>query len=307
MRNNLTSNVVTALVEVGHYLESQKYSFVAITPETHRRVDARNQRPAESLRDIFGWSRVFLPRLVPTGIVQCLLAAGALEENENGFRSKVRFASLRDKLFVHSSFPTNEANSVFFGPDTYRFLTALKRSSLTPGTLVDVGCGTGVGGILSSNSSRRVVLADINDQALAFAHVNAALAGRTDVEIVKSDVLAAVDGAIDNVICNPPYLIDPAKRTYRDGGGAFGEGLALRVVSESLDRLSRGGTLVLYTGTAIVEGGDTFWKSISPLLSKVRGEIRYEEIDPDVFGEELDQPGYAKVERIAAVLLTVRL
>ena len=31
----------------------------------------------------------------------------------------------------------------------------------------------------------------------------------------------------------------------------------------------------------------------------------YEELDPDVFGEELEQPGYELVERIAAVGLKV--
>ena len=31
----------------------------------------------------------------------------------------------------------------------------------------------------------------------------------------------------------------------------------------------------------------------------------YREIDPDVFGEQLTEPGYEQVERIAAVALTV--
>jgi len=29
--------------------------------------------------------------------------------------------------------------------------------------------------------------------------------------------------------------------------------------------------------------------------------LRYRELDPDLFGEELDKPAYADVERIAAV------
>ena len=32
----------------------------------------------------------------------------------------------------------------------------------------------------------------------------------------------------------------------------------------------------------------------------------YEEIDPDVFGEELDGGAYASADRIAAVLLTAK-
>lgn len=33
----------------------------------------------------------------------------------------------------------------------------------------------------------------------------------------------------------------------------------------------------------------------------------YEEIDPDVFGEELEQPAYQHIERIALVLAKVEL
>jgi len=34
--------------------------------------------------------------------------------------------------------------------------------------------------------------------------------------------------------------------------------------------------------------------------------LSYEEIDPDIFGEELDEPAYADVERIAAVGAVIR-
>ena len=36
-------------------------------------------------------------------------------------------------------------------------------------------------------------------------------------------------------------------------------------------------------------------------------KVHYEEIDPDVFGEELENPAYAEVERIAAVVLTLTM
>ena len=37
------------------------------------------------------------------------------------------------------------------------------------------------------------------------------------------------------------------------------------------------------------------------LVSLRRIEKRYSEIDPDIFGEQLDEPGYEDVERIAAI------
>lgn len=42
------------------------------------------------------------------------------------------------------------------------------------------------------------------------------------------------------------------------------------------------------------------------MLEAARLSWKYEEIDPDVFGEELDTPAYAGIDRIAAVLLVAR-
>jgi methylase of polypeptide subunit release factors len=147
------------------------------------------------------------------------------------------------------------------------------------------------------------VLADINRHALLLAEVNAGLAG-TRPALVESDVLGAVEGAVDLVIANPPYMRDTSARTYRDGGGSHGEALAVRIVREAIARLSPGGTLILYTGSAIVDGRDVFRSSVTPLLASLQYE--YEELDPDVFGEELDQPAYQDVDRIAAVGLRVQ-
>ncbi len=106
------------------------------------------------------------------------------------------------------------------------------------------------------------------------------------------------------IIANPPYLADPLARTYRDGGGILGTGLSIRFVRESLARLAPGGQLVLYTGAPIADGVDRFAAAARPLVHAARAEVVYEEIDPDVFGDELDSPAYGEVERIAAVVLS---
>jgi methylase of polypeptide subunit release factors len=218
----------------------------------------------------------------------------------------VRFSSLHGGLFLHSAYPTEEADAVFFGPDTYRFCALLRRCAPRRRRLVDVGCGTGAGAISIAALVEQRVLADISPRALSFARVNARLNG-VSAEVVESDVLAAVPGEVDLVIANPPYMRDDAARLYRDGGGAHGEGLAVRITSEALDRLAPHGVLVLYTGSAIVDGVDTFRRAVSPLLRGRALEFVYEELDPDVFGDELERSSYAEVERIAAVGLQVTL
>lgn len=305
-----------ALVALGRALRESGYEFVTVTPETHRRVEARaaasGRSQARSLRDVFGWSRAFDASLLPAHVLALARAAGVLAEGGAGgalLRSRVRFSSLRGHLLVHSAYPTLAADAVFFGPDTYRYADLIAEECAAHGRrarrVVDVGCGSGAGGIVAAEHAERVVLADINGAALELAEVNAALAGLEGrTEVLESDVLRGVDGPIDLVIANPPYMVDPATRAYRDGGGSFGEALAVRIAREALARLDPGGRLVLYTGAAVVEGVDTFLAAVREVCVEAGATWRYREIDPDVFGEEIEQnEAYAKVERIAAVAL----
>ena len=97
---------------------------------------------------------------------------------------------------------------------------------------------------------------------------------------------------------------------YRDGGGQYGEALATRITKESIDRLAqnpRGGALLLYTGAPIIAGEDAFLAGIIDTLHEAHSHYSYQELDPDIFSEELEAPAYADVERIAAVLLQVHV
>ena len=112
-------------------------------------------------------------------------------------------------------------------------------------------------------------------------------------------------GRPTSVVANPPYLVDEDQRLYRHGGGELGISLALRIAEESMAKLLPGGRLVLYSGAPIVNGTDTFFlEGLRSVLQLYASRFVYEEIDPDVFGEELDKPAYAHVDRIAAVGLT---
>ena len=425
-----------ALLALGRWLQSEGYRFVTVTPETHRRVNARVEGLASDLRGVFGWSRPFARSLLPPAVWDWLCAADALEARGGEWLSRVRFSSLdaarlglpvpawappghavsrgpgarsggaAGLLFAHSAYPTLAPDSVFFGPDTYRFAALIARVLTSPRpdaghaaadlagpganpargsgrargpapsgkpahftlntaasaastagpprapapptrAVVDIGCGTGAGGILAAAllgrpPGLRLVLADINPQALRFARVNAALAGLTPdaadsssvgskaappaapgsptaspawhtghatdapVGFTHSDVLHSVPGRFELILANPPYLADPASRAYRDGGGAFGAGLSVRILRESLERLAPGGRLILYTGAAQRAGEDLFWREARPWIERAGLEYAYAELDPDVFGEELEQAAYAPIERIAAVGLIVR-
>jgi hypothetical protein len=55
----------------------------------------------------------------------------------------------------------------------------------------------------------------------------------------------------------------------------------------------------------MVEGRDALLEAVRLRLASPEWSWIYREIDPDVFGEQLAEPGYEQVERIAAVALTV--
>ncbi|HET6345616.1 MAG TPA: class I SAM-dependent methyltransferase, partial [Myxococcota bacterium] len=255
-----------------------------------------------------GWSMPFSHATLPDDWVALLRVGGALEPCGVGLRSRVRFSSLGDAdLMMHSAYPTVEADAVFFGPDTFRFVRLLRDRVASARTCVDVGCGSGAGGLALRDRVEQVIMADINPQALRFATINAALAGCTQARIAESDVLRSVAAPVDLVVANPPYIVDPGARLYRNGGGSRGTGLAERIVREGLDRLGSGGRLVLYTGVPIVAGRDVLRAALAPLLAAKGARYTYEELDPDVFGEELEGDAYGDVERIAVVGLDARL
>ncbi|MCR3770789.1 class I SAM-dependent methyltransferase, partial [Pseudomonas aeruginosa] len=171
----------------------------------------------------------------------------------------------------------------------------------------DIGCGAGPGAIRIAMAcpDAEVHGLDINPAALDLARVNAALAGVGNLTLARSDLLSQAPGRFDLIVANPPYLLDASERAYRHGGGMLGAGLSLAIVDAALERLEAGGSLLLYTGVAMVEGGDPFLARIRERLASREWEWDYQELDPDVFAEELDSPAYREAERIAVVGLRV--
>jgi release factor glutamine methyltransferase len=299
-----------ALTDLGRWLQREDYRFATITPESHRRVNARTENAeARSLSDIFGWSRKFRPEVLGAAGMSLLERADALNVNGTFCSSKVRFSTAGESIFVHSAFPCLGADSVFFGPDTYRFLRFIdaSRPQILPRRIIDIGAGSGAAGIHLARLYPRaeVFLTDVNDTALEFARANATLNNCARIAVLHSDVLQDVDGPFDLVVSNPPYLVDAIGRTYRDGGGALGHDLSLRILTESLAHLSPLGQILLYTGSAIVNGRDIFREKAMAILAQSGRAYSYAEIDPDVFGEELDTPAYIHADRLAVVGLHV--
>lgn len=290
------------------WLERAGYRFVTPTPATHARVVARaGRREARSIEDVLGWSLPFRRGTVDPQLEDLLDAAGQLEDVAGLRRARIRVSRLHDRLFLHSAYPTDDPQAVFFGPDSYRFADLIRQElaacPLVPAArMVDIGTGSGVGGIVAATACPRleVQLTDVNPAALRLARINAQAAGIA-VTLFETDGLDCLEAPVDLATANPPYIIDEAGRLYRDGGAMHGGQVSLDMATMALARLAPGGRLILYTGSAIAGGEDELRAALARAAAAHGCTMRYREIDPDVFGEELEQDRYADVDRIALV------
>jgi methylase of polypeptide subunit release factors len=311
MGDLLSNDADLALLHLGSLLRTEGYRFTTVTPASHARVNARpSNRLARDNAGVFGWSRLFEHETVSAPVFEAMEAAGILQKEGAYWRSALRLSSLGDLLFFHSAFPTDAKDAVFFGPDSYRFAAAIQNlldEDIAFNRTIDIGCGTGVGAILvaAGGAALEVIASDINDSALRLTRINAALNGVT-VTTVHSDMLESCEGSFDLIVANPPYIIDETGPDYRHGGGEFGAGISMKVVEQGHARLTDEGRLLLYTGSAIVDGRDRLREWVTAQFPASKASWEYVEMDPDVFGEELSKSAYEAVDRIAAVVLDLR-
>ncbi|WP_334107734.1 class I SAM-dependent methyltransferase [Methylobacillus sp.] len=293
-------------------LQARQYRFTTMTPVSHELVNRRaGNALARDLAGIFGWNRWFEPHVMDDALFKLMQSLDLLENEGGSWRSRLRVSSLDAFLFLHSAFPTLDADAVFFGPDTYRFTRAIHHylalQKPTVRRAVDIGCGSGAGAVLLAARLPQAEVwgTDINSKALALARVNGAASGCGNLHWQQGSLLDGLYGEFDLIVANPPYLVDREARAYRHGGGEFGAELSLAIVEAAIERLAVGGTLLLYTGVAILDGRDPFLHEVERMLQGSAMVFEYEEIDPDIFGEELALPQYQAADRIAAVLLAL--
>jgi methylase of polypeptide subunit release factors len=105
-----------------------------------------------------------------------------------------------------------------------------------------VGTGSGVHALLAARHARHVIATDVNERALAYTKLNAALNGLTNIECRQGSLFEPVAGEkFDLVVCNAPYVVSPETRwAYRDSEFQADE-LSERVVRSAAEHLAPGG------------------------------------------------------------------
>ncbi|GAB6859798.1 DUF7059 domain-containing protein [Microbacterium xylanilyticum] len=132
---------------------------------------------------------------------------------------------------------------------------------------LDLGTGCGIQALLVSRHAGSVIATDISARALAYAELNAMLAGVQNIEFRRGSLFEPVAGeSFGLIVSNPPFVITPRgadvpEYEYRDGG-LVGDALVEAFVRTAPGHLVPGGAAQLLGN----------WESIGAALGMRRIE-----------------------------------
>lgn len=99
---------------------------------------------------------------------------------------------------------------VYF-PREDSFLLAETVKTKENSVVLDLGCGTGLIGLLSAKQKAKVLCADINPKALKLTEKNAK-ENNLKIKTAKSNLFSNVKGKFDFIFFNPPYVIEEGNK-----------------------------------------------------------------------------------------------
>jgi len=196
-----------------------------------------------------------------------LREAGLLETTDAWVASRLHLAVAGD-LYCLGDLPglAGEAVMPICGA-TMELVRAVMPSSQVQSAL-DLGCGAAPVGLLLARAARRVVATDVNARAVAFARINAALNGVTNLEVRLGDLYETVRGErFDRIAAHPPFVARPAgaRASTFIHGGTRGDELPLRVLAGAAEHLAEDGRAVVLGDWPVIDG--------DPLDVRVRGAV----------------------------------
>ena len=179
---------------------------------------------------------------------------GALRRAGRGLQRRIAVAVLRRLVAADLSgtvggLPFRMPPGVFpshLSLSTEMIIAALaERPGLAQGGAI-LEIGTGCGAIVAhlAAGARRAVATDVSAAALEAARANLARLGLLDrVELLQSDLFAAVDGRFDLLVWNPPYF--PGRPRDPEEVSILEDGLLGRFLAGARERLEPSGSVVL--------------------------------------------------------------
>lgn len=125
--------------------------------------------------------------------------------------------------------------------------TASWLAALTPRRRVrralDIGTGGGIQALIATRHADEVIATDVNQRALHFTAISAAMNGIENLEVRLGSLFEPVAGeTFDLITCNAPYVVSPEDRwQYRDAAGFEADQLSHTLVRQVPQYLAPGG------------------------------------------------------------------
>ena len=183
---------------------------------------------------------------------------GLVEETAAGVVSRFHLALAAD-VYCFGDPPGSRGDGV---PPVCGATLDLVRAAM-PGRRVDsaldVGCGAGAVALLLARAARRVVATDVSPRAIAFARLNAAVNGVTNIELRRGDLFEPVRGErYDRIAAQPPFVARPddARLSTFVHGGTRGDELPLRLLGGASSHITSGGRALVIADWPLVEGDE---------------------------------------------------
>ncbi|NDJ17204.1 methyltransferase [Myxacorys almedinensis A] len=134
---------------------------------------------------------------------------------------------------------------MYIGMDSLGLVHTAPQSTVS--RVLDLCCGSGVQGLVASRYAREVLSVDINPRAIRFSRFNAQLNGIDNIRFHLGDLYEAASGYFNTILANPPFVPSPSRDCRFRDGGATGEDILARIISESANHLAPHGRLFIVT------------------------------------------------------------
>lgn len=146
-------------------------------------------------------------------------------------------------------------NKVDFGTELLCSNMVLKKNW----TLLDLGCGAGIIGIVASRFVKKVYLSDVNERACGVSKLNIRLNKVDNAHVMQSDLFDNLkDMVFDSIVLNPPQ--------------SAGRALCFRMIEQSTDHLKKGGLLQIVARHN--KGGKELYKKMKDIFLGVDSIVK---------------------------------
>jgi hypothetical protein len=151
-------------------------------------------------------------KLIPIEILRGLLASGLLGREGSQFRPACMLTHFGELILACDSRRRVEACAADLVLGVNPTTRLLNLSSMLPpgGKALDLGTGCGTLALAAASSGQSIIGTDINQRALDFCRINAALNSASNVSFLRGDRFEPVSGnRFDSILCNPPFFVAP--------------------------------------------------------------------------------------------------